>query len=101
MTEVPHYVYVYSQIGYDCKYKAKVGVSINPEKRRFKHSPGYRNYGCYTFHKKYLAPDRREAFALESAVKRHFKPLALCPELFQVHPDIVCAFIEAYMGELE
>lgn len=97
MREPVHYVYVFSQIGYDNKYKAKIGVSINPEKRRFKNSPGYRNYGCYTFYKKYAADSRADAFAIEAAAKRHFKPAALCTELFTVHPDAVCEFIEGFL----
>jgi len=89
----PHYVYVYRQERFNGKTYAKVGVSINPEKRRFNASGRYSNHSGYQFHSKHLAASREEAFRVEALVKRHFRDQSIHPELFMVQPEKVEALI--------
>ena len=91
------YLYIFKQYTYGVRDNCKVGVSKNPEKRRF-------YYGCsgFDFHKKWLMPDRASAFAFEALVCRSF-PRLYGRELLAATAEEVSEFIEInltkYVGQ--
>ena len=87
------YLYLFRQFTYGTTHRCKVGVSKNPEKRRF-------NYPCgdYEFYRKWPVPSRAAAFALEALVIKQF-PAWSGRELLDAEAFEVAVFIDSVYSE--
>lgn len=84
------YVYLFKRYTFCRRIEAKIGVSKNPEKRRF-----YFDLGGFEFYKKYGPFIRKDAYSIEAQVKKHFKKNVIKSECFNISYKVVEKYLES------